>query len=82
MVVYKTRNAFSVIHQRGTELDVYSDHVTVRNVLFISILVRLLSLSAYASPTQRMQKKILEGIRPDVSRVLLADGASRIGDLI
>lgn len=60
MVVYKTRNAFSVIHQRGTELDVYSDHVTVRNVLFISILVRLLSLSAYASPTQRMQKKFLK----------------------
>jgi len=50
------RNALSVIQPRGTELDVYSDNVTVSNILFISILVRLLPASAYASPTQRMQK--------------------------
>ena len=50
------RNALSVIQPKGTELDVYSDNVTVSNILFISILVRLLPASDYASPTQRMQK--------------------------
>lgn len=69
------RNALSVIQPKGTELDVYSDNVTVSNILFISILVRLLPASAYASPTQRMQKDSWMkevGSRSDESRVLLA----------
>lgn len=77
------RNALSVIQPKGTELDVYSDNVTVSNILFISILVRLLPASDYASPTQRMQKdswmKEVGLMSPEFYWLLCA---SRTGDLI